>query len=71
MDIKLSDREKVLYFKEIKKEITFLKRFNSRADYEFYVDGLTLDKIPQMLIEFLIDKNDEFKQYIKNNSGFF
>jgi len=71
LDIKLNDMEKVLYFKEIKKEITFFKRFNSRADYEFCVDGLALDKIPQMLIEFLIDKNDEFKQYIKNNSGFF
>ena len=68
MDVKLSDREKVLYFEEIKKEIKFYKKFNSRADYEFCVDGLNLDKIPGKLIEFLIEENDEFKKYMKNNS---
>jgi len=63
LDIKLNDREKELYLKEIKKEIIFFKRFNSRADYEFCVDKLTLDKIPGKLIEFLIEKNDELNQY--------
>jgi hypothetical protein len=47
------------------------KKFNIRADYDFCIDGLTLDKIPGKIIEFLIEKNDEFKKYMKNNSGFF
>jgi shikimate kinase len=71
LDVNLSDREKAFYYKELKKDITFFKKFNSRADYEFCVDGLTLDKIPGKIIEFLIEKNDEFMKYMKNNSGFF
>ena len=59
------------YFRRLfarKKRYYILKKFNSRADYEFCVDGLTLDKIPGKLIEFLIEENDEFKKYMKNNS---
>jgi len=62
---KLSEKEKRLYLKEIKKEITFFKKFNNRADYEFNIEGLKLDKIPKCLIDFLESKNEEFKRYIR------
>jgi shikimate kinase len=66
MDVQLSEREKGLYLKKIKKEITFYKKFNSRADYEFNIEGLNLDNIPEILIEFLISENEEFEEYIKH-----
>ena len=69
MDAELSDREKRLYFKEIKKDTTFFKKFNSRADYEFSVDGLTLDEIPEKLIDLLLKENEEFKKGIRLISG--
>ena len=58
---KLSEKEKRLYLKKIKKEITFFNKFNNRADYEFNIEGLKLDKIPKCLIDFLESKNEEFK----------
>ncbi len=68
INVELSDREKRLYFKEIKKDITFFKKFNSRADYEFSVNGLTLDEVPEKLIDLLLNENDEFKKYMKINA---
>ena len=62
---KLSEKEKRLYLKKIKKEITFFNKFNNRADYEFNIEGLKLDKIPKCLIDFLESKNEEFKRYIR------
>lgn len=62
---KLSEKEKRLYLKEIKKDITFFKKFNNRVDYEFNIQGLKLEKIPECLIEFLDSKNEEFKRYMK------
>ena len=61
---KLSEKEKRLYLKKIKKEITFFNKFNNRADYEFNREGLKLDKIPKCLIDFLESKNEEFKRYM-------
>ncbi|MCL4385380.1 MAG: AAA family ATPase [Cyanobacteria bacterium] len=61
---KLSEKEKRLYLKDIKKEITFFKKFNNRADYEFNIEGLELDKILNSLIDFLNSKNEELKRYI-------
>ena len=69
MDVKLSDREKRLYFKEIKKNIIFFKKFNSRADHEFSVDGFTLDEIPEKLIDLLLKENEEFKNNMKIDAG--
>jgi shikimate kinase len=65
MDVRLSEREKRLYFKEIKKDITFFKKFNSRADHEFNVDGLTLDEIPEKFIYLLLKENEEIKDNMK------
>ena len=62
---KLSEKEKRLYLKEIKKEITFFNKFNNRADYEFNIEGLKLDKTPKYLIDFLNSKNSEFKRYMR------
>jgi len=62
---KLSEKEKGLYLKEIKKDITFFNKFNNRADYEFNIEGLKLDKIPKCLIDFLDSKNSEFKRYMR------
>jgi hypothetical protein len=45
------------------------KKFNSRADYEFSVDGLTLDNIPEKLIDLLLKENTEFKKYMKIKTG--
>lgn len=69
MDVELSDREKKLHFKEIKKDITFFKKFNGRADHEFSVDGLTLDEIPEKLIDLLLKENEEFKNNMKIEEG--
>lgn len=66
MDIKLSDREKVLYLKKIKKEITFYKKYNSRADYEFNIENMVLDSITTKLVELLISRNEDFKEYLSN-----
>ena len=49
--------------------IAFFKRFNKRADYEFNIDGLTLDEIPEKLIYLLLKENEEFKSNMKNRSG--
>lgn len=69
MDVKLSEKEKRLYFIDIKKDITFFKRFNRRADHEFNVDGLTLDEIPEKLIHLLLKENEEFRNNMENISG--
>ena len=68
MDVKLSEKEKRLYFIDIKKDIAFFKKFNRRADHEFDVDGLTLDEIPEKLIYLLLKENEEFKNNMKNKS---
>jgi len=59
---KLSEKEKLLYLKEKKKEITFFRKFNNRADYEFNIDGIKFEKISKCLIDFLESKNEEFKR---------
>lgn len=53
LEKKLNEKEKRLYLKEIKKDITFYKKFNNRADYEFNIENIKLEEIPKMLIEFL------------------
>ncbi len=68
MDVKLSDRKKRLYLKEIKKDITFFKKFNRRADHEFSMDGLTLEESPEKLID-LLKENEEFKKHMKRKAG--
>ncbi len=62
---KLNEKKKRLYLKEIKKDITFFKKFNNRADYEFNIEGLKLKDIPKMLIKFLESRNEEFKRYME------
>ena len=66
---KLSEKEKRLYLKEIKKDITFFNKFNNRADYEFSIESLKLENIPKCLIEFLESKNEEFKRYVTCAKG--
>ncbi|MEA2103553.1 MAG: shikimate kinase [Candidatus Cloacimonadota bacterium] len=52
---KLSVNERKLYLKEIKKDITFFKKFNLRADYSIDINGATpevfIKKITELLIE--------------------
>ena len=51
----LSDTDKKLYLKEIKKDITYYKKFNLRADYSMDIDGIApkslVSKITKLLIE--------------------
>ena len=65
--VKLSEEEKRHYLKEIKKDGTFFKKFNNRADFEFNVEGLRLDSIPKLIIDFLETENEEFKRYRMQN----
>lgn len=65
LENKLNEKEKRLYLKEIKKDITFYKKFNNRADYEFNIENIKLEEIPKMLIEFLELRNEEFKRYME------
>lgn len=65
LEKKLNEKEKRLYLKEIKKDITFYKKFNNRADYEFNIENIKLEEIPKMLIEFLELRNEEFKRYME------
>ena len=46
-------------------DITFYKKFNNRADYEFNIENIKLEEIPKMLIEFLELRNEEFKRYME------
>ena len=52
---KLSVNDRKEYLKEIKKDITFYKKFNLRADYSIDINGATpevfLNKITELLIE--------------------
>ncbi|MCK5768519.1 MAG: AAA family ATPase [Candidatus Atribacteria bacterium] len=61
LEIKLNEKEKNLYLKKIRKDITFYKKFNNRADYKFSIENIKLKDIPKTLIEFLRSKNKEFK----------
>ncbi|MEA1873810.1 MAG: shikimate kinase [Bacteroidota bacterium] len=52
---KLSVNDRKEYLKEIRKDITFFKKFNLRADYSIDINGATpevfLNKITKLLIE--------------------
>jgi shikimate kinase len=62
---KLGEKEKRLYLKEIKKDITFFKKFNNKADYEFNIECVKLENIPKCLREFLESKSEEFKEFMR------
>jgi len=51
----LYDTDRNLYLKEIKKDITYYKKFNLRADYSIDIDGIApkvlVNKITELLIE--------------------
>jgi shikimate kinase len=61
----LGEKEKKIYLKEIKKDITFFKKFNNRADYEFNIEWVKLENIPKCLKEFLESKSEEFKELMR------
>lgn len=62
----LTEKEKKIYLKEIKKDITFFKKSLNRADYQFDLENLKLDEIAEKLAEFLIEKNKLFRGFIKD-----
>ena len=51
---KLSLNDRKYYLKEIKKDITFYKKFNLRADYSIDINGATPDNFLNKITELLI-----------------
>lgn len=64
----LTEREKKLYLKEIKKDITYFNKSLFRADYQFNLENLKLDEIAEKLAKFLMEKNLLFRAYIQNRN---
>lgn len=57
LNITLSEREKKLYLREIKKDITYYKKINKKANYHVNIDGLHIASSANKIIEILKSKN--------------
>ena len=52
----LSDADKNFYLKELKKDITFYKKFNLRADYSIEINGVAPKIVVNKIIDLLTEK---------------
>jgi len=64
--IKLSERDKKKYLKEIKKDITYFKIFHQRADYHIDINGFKLNEMVKNITDFLIEKDKKFREIIED-----
>ncbi len=61
----LSDADKKMYLKEIKKGITFFKKFNARADYSINLDGIIPKEVVNKITALLIAEGKILMESIK------
>lgn len=61
LDITLSEKEKILYLKAIKKEIRYYKKINKKADYHVDIAGLNIASSANKIIEFLYSRSEYIK----------
>ena len=64
----LSDKEKKLYFKEIKKDITYFGKTYERADFQVNICGLNVNKSAIKIIESVRDFNTKKTDKTKNRT---
>jgi shikimate kinase len=66
---RLTDREKSLYLKEIRKDITYFKKSYERADLKIDIRGLDVDEAAGKIWDTLVAINEEALQPGKSGKG--